>query len=469
MGVIVKTEPSFIDLLDGKFENDIKIIFHSAKDKTSLENSLKASGEIQAISISEMDQEDVKKEIASIGVEKEQEKETAILESTTQVNSVNIELPVLDQLLELFGELLIRAKQLEHRIEGKTDSETKDILFQMQSFMFNLQDIVLQMQLVPISTMFRLYPRMVRGLAQREGKRVKINLQHNDIKLDRKMLNQTGEIINHLLRNSVYHGIETEAERRSSRKPVEGNIRLETKIENNVLFITIEDDGHGIDPDKIARAAIEKGLYSGEELNEMTPEQIQNLIFKPNFSTASSANLTSGRGLGLSIVKQKVEMLGGSLSFESEVNMGTKFIIQIPITRSIIRALIIQAGAQLYSIALDDVQELYEFKTSDISVINNQEYVILTDQKDLLKIYRLNQLFKLDQPSENTPPDEYIKIVHIKKGDRNYGLVVDEFIKESEIVIKKISDGHEIKGISGAAVLDDGTVSLIIDPFSVVV
>jgi two-component system chemotaxis sensor kinase CheA len=433
-----------------------------------IESKLKNLGEIDNVHVEEIASETAKKSFETVEQEKVFERETTLLENSTQINSVNVELTILDQLLEYFGELLIKTKQTEHKMEDLARDDIKEDLYQMQNFMSSIQNIILQMQLVPLATIFRVYPRMVRTISQREGKKVNLLIQNNDVKVDRKILNQIGEILNHVIRNAVYHGIESEQIRRSNGKMTEGKIVVDTRIESNVLKIEISDDGKGINPEKIAQAAIEKGLYSQEEIEKMDEAQIINIIFESNFSTAEKADLTSGRGLGLSIVKNKVELLGGSIDIDTKIGEGTTFIIQLPISRSLIRALLIRVEDQTYAISLDDVQNLIETSIDDIRVINNQEYLILSDKKELLRIYRLNNLFKISAISENIVQKTF-KLVHIKKGDKNYALVVDEFLKESEIVIKKIDDmPKDVKGISGATILDDGTVTLIIDPFTVV-
>jgi two-component system chemotaxis sensor kinase CheA len=308
---------------------------------------------------------------------------------------------------------------------------------------------------------------MIRSIAQRENKKVRFTVQHNDVKVDRKILNEVGDILNHILRNAVSHGIERESDRIKGGKLGEGSVRVDTHIKNNVLLIEVADDGMGMDPKFIGKSAIDKGFRTKEQIEKLTDKEIVELIFEGGFSTTEVADLTSGRGLGLNIVKQKVLALGGSLNYDTEVGKGTTFKIQLPISRSLIRALLISAGEQIYSIALDDIQNLLEISPEDIKEVNGQEYFMYSDAKTMIPLYRLEKIFKLTKKAKEG--QNRLKVVHIKKGDKNFALVVDDFIRESEIVIKKIDDiPHDVKGISGAAILDDGKVSLIIDPFSVI-
>ena len=320
---------------------------------------------------------------------------------------------------------------------------------------------------------------MVRNIAQRENKRVNFEYNHHDVKIDRKILSKLGSILNHLIRNAIYHGIESESDRKKAHKNPDGIIVLDSRIENNVLFISVSDDGNGVDPDSIARKAIEKGIYTEDQIDEMEDEEIINIIFEPSFSTASEADLTSGRGLGLNIVKQMVESLAGHLRGYGMEN-GTQFSLQIPGTSYFNPCLLIRHRSDTFCIPLDDIQNLTEVSSEDIKIIGDKEYIIMTEAKQLLPLYRLSSLFHTKSYDYSDSDDnkqlhksptqrKLLRIVHIKKGSKNYALEVDEFLKETEIVIKRIDDlPTEIKGFSGAAILDDGAVSLIIDPFSLV-
>jgi two-component system chemotaxis sensor kinase CheA len=481
IGTIAKSVPDYINLLQGAFELEFSLLIQSSLPQKSIEERIYGCGEVEHVVIEEMDEDRVKESLKKEEKKKEIQREESAIESSSQISVVNIDLSVLDRLVELFGELLIKSKQLEAKVAHTTDSSTREILFMMQNYMVSLQDMILDMQLIPLSTMLRMYPRMVRSLAQRENKRVNFEYNHHDVKIDRKILSKLGTILNHLIRNAVYHGIEPESERKKQGKNSEGLIVLDSRIENNVLFISVSDDGKGVNPEIIAKKAREMGLYSQEELDDMTDEEIVNIIFQPNFSTAKEADLTSGRGLGLNIVKDLVESLGGSIEIDTAIGNGTMFTLQIPMHHTLIRALLIRLKSDIYCIPLDDIQNLMEISVDDIKIINDREYIIVPNAKQLLPLYRLSTIFRNihdynlniqnveDTSSMNSLNSKTMRVVHIKKGSKNYALEVDEFLKESEIVIKKIDDlPVEIKGISGAAILDDGAVSLIIDPFSLV-
>ncbi len=464
-GIIAQTSPELGDILQGKIEQEIQILYQSSESSKQITKRITDSGEIKEVIIDETDAETIRK--MKIEIEEEEQRSQTIqsFESSSDISSVKVDLASLDKLIELYGELLIRTKQLENKLSEFNRPDINEILFQIQSYMFKFQDVVVQIQMVPISSVFRIFPRMVRNVAKQEMKEINYVVNNHNVKVDRKILNEVGTIVNHLLRNAINHGIETVKERKLLGKQPKGSIVIETKIRNNVLYIEVNDDGRGIDPELISQAAIKKGLFTEEELSHMTDKEIINLIFLPKFSTASKITNVSGRGIGMNIVKEKVEALSGTVSLETETSVGTTFTVILPISRLLIRAILVRSGAQIFSIALDDIERLYEIPVSAIKMINSIPYIKIPGESNMIRIYYLGKLFKLENFEEN---QRTIKIVLVRRGSNMFGLIVDEFIRESEIVIKEIDDLRKgAKGISGAAILEDGSVSLIIDPFRI--
>lgn len=469
IGTIRQTFPEFYDLLEGRFDDEFSIIFQSKKHAGDVKEEILNSGELRNVDVEEISsdkamellnpKEEVREEISD-SVDKKQT-------VSTTLSNVKVSLTDLDRLMEFFGELLIRSKQLEKELEDAQNSQVNEILFEMQNYMFNLQDIVLQIQMVPISIAFRIFPRMVRSISRRQQKRVNLTINHHDVKVDRKILNDLGDILNHIIRNAVSHGIEKESVRAKEGKAIAGKIQIDTTVQNNVLNIKVQDDGRGIDLDAIRAKAFKQGIYSRSELESKTEREILEIIFEPNFSTSKVLDKISGRGLGLNIVKQKVEALGGSISVSSVLGEGSTFNIQLPLARTLIRALLVESAGQIFSIPLEDINELMDISANEITEINAQKYVFLPESNQSVRIFELNKIFQLD--SKTYKADQRLNLVHIKKGVKNFALIVDRFVKESEIVIKKIENfGRDIKGISGAAILEDGSVSLIIDAFTIV-
>lgn len=467
-GDIAQSVPPLPDILAGKIENWINIIYQSRKDEEFISHQIKSCGEIKDVKIETIPIEEVERILKTKKEENKKIQEEKEIETSTEVNSVKVNLNSLDKLVELYGELLISTKQLEKKLEEFDRPDINEILFQVQQYLFDLQDVVSKMQLVSISSVFRIFPRMVRNLSRQSKKPINFSIKDHDVKVDRKILADIGDIVNHLLRNAIDHGIESPKERKKSKKSDEATVSLETKIQNNLLVLEVKDDGGGIDTEKIKKKAIEKEMFTQNALDGMTRDQINEFIFLPEFSTADKVTNISGRGLGLNIVKEKVTALGGSIKLDTEISLGTTFKVSLPISKLLIKAILIRSGDQIFSIALEDIERLYEVDKSDISISDQTQYITMADTDERITIHNLGELFNLSVQTDISK-EKTVKIVHVKKGDKSYGLVVDEFLKESEIVIKQIDDVKgEVQGISGAAILDDGKVSLIIDPFSVI-
>ncbi|MCP4761717.1 MAG: hypothetical protein GY870_08045, partial [archaeon] len=436
-GEIAQTIPSLPDLLTGKIDDRINLIYQSKEPLEEIQRIITNCGEIKEVKISEMNGDEVREELNLEKEKKKEIQEQRDVESSTEVNSVKVSLDLLDKVVELYGELLISSKQLEKKLDEFERPDIKEVLFQMQTYMFDLQDVVMQMQLVPISSVFRIFPRMVRNLAKQSNKSVNFVIKDHDVKVDRKILADIGDITNHILRNGIDHGIESPKERKNNKKPEKANILVETKIQNNLLVMDIKDDGRGIDPEKIAKKAIEKGLYTEGEINSMSKDEIINLIFLSDFSTASKVTNISGRGLGLNIVKEKLLNLGGSVSLETMISEGTNFKIVLPISRLLIKAILVRSAEQIFSIALEDIERLYEVSMADVLVSDGEYHVPIAGENEMIQVHNLGELFNfIDIGSSQN--EKMLRIVHVKKGEKSFGLIVDEFLKESEIVIKQI-------------------------------
>lgn len=467
-GSILRSFPPISELLEGTDSDSFKFIFQSKLSKKEIRQALERTGEILSINIEDLEPEDAKKIVTEYEDDKEIEAAELDIEDTKNLEKVDVKLDLIDKQVELFGELLISSKRLESVIDSHGLNEAKEIFFQMQQYMINLQDIILKMQLVPISTVFRPFPRMIRILSRKQEKIVSLQIRHHDVKIDRKILNQIGDITNHLVRNSISHGIELPDERLDINKPQKGTIQIETQIENNVLKLVISDDGRGVDPKLIASLAVEKSIHTQTEIAAMSDEEIRNIIFSPNFSSAKSITNVSGRGLGLNIVKKKIESLNGQIEMNTKVNVGTQFKIYLPLSKTLIRALLVKSANEIYTIALDDIDRLLQIPIEEIDNDGEKFYYTYKEDETIIEIHDLGKNFNLYTHSrlENNP--KFVNVVYVKKGNKYLGLLVDSFLKESEVVIKEIDDVDVYsRGISGAAILEDGRVSLIIDPFSI--
>ncbi|MEC0149818.1 chemotaxis protein CheA, partial [Paenibacillus macerans] len=375
--------------------------------------------------------------------------------------TIRVDIDRLDVLMNLLSELLIdrsRLEQLANEVKRADLTETVEHMSRVGS---DLQNIVLKLRMVPIDTVFNRFPRMVRDLAKSLDKKIDLVIVGAETELDRTVIDEIGDPLVHLLRNAVDHGVEPVAERVAAGKPETGTVNLRAFHSGNHVFIEIEDDGHGIDRDKVLKKALKNGVVKESEAASMTDEQVYMLLFAPGFSTAEVISDISGRGVGLDVVKSKIESLSGVVSVQSKLGAGTKFSVQMPLTLSIISAMLIKVGAEKYAIPLSSIVETGLIKREQVRELHG--YTMIPYRDTHIPLMSLAQLF--DIPGFSESDEEETEIVVIRKGDRMAALAVESFIGQSEIVIKNLGKYlPAIQGVAGATILGDGQVALIIDP-----
>jgi two-component system chemotaxis sensor kinase CheA len=325
----------------------------------------------------------------------------------------------------------------------------------------DLQNVVLKLRMVPVDTVFNRFPRMVRDLAKSLDKKLDLVITGAETEMDRTVIDEIGDPLVHLLRNSVDHGIESVADRIAAGKPETGTVNLRAFHSGNNVFIEIEDDGNGINRDKVLNSAISKGILTAEQAAVMTDEEAYQVLFAPGFSTAAVISDVSGRGVGLDVVKSKITALGGNVTVHSTLGQGTNFSVQLPLTLSIIAAMMIQIGSEKYAIPLSSIVETAIVKRTQIRSVHGNKMIAFRDSH--IPLISLSQLFEV--PDFNEDEEEETEVVVIRKGDRLAALSVQDFLGQSEIVLKNLGKYlPNIQGISGATILGDGQVALIIDP-----
>ncbi|MCS7386570.1 MAG: chemotaxis protein CheA [archaeon GB-1867-005] len=378
------------------------------------------------------------------------------------VQTVRVRREDLDKLMNLVGELIISKIHLSKLVSEHKLDFLKNILDNIDRLTFDLQDLVMRIRMVPIGHIFNRFPRLVRDMARKLGKKVNFVVKGKEIEVDRTVLDEIGEPILHLLRNAIDHGIEPPEIRKRNGKPEEGVVKLIAERRRDHILIIVEDDGAGLDPEKIKMKALEKGIISEAEANVMTARQLIDLIFLPGFSTAEKVTELSGRGVGMDVVKTKIESLGGTIQIESSVGKGTKVTLKLPLTLAIVKALLIKVVNQLYAIPLSQVAEIIKVKKSELKKIGDVEAINLRGK--VLPIFRLRRLLGYPQiESEN-----YIAIV-INREPVNFGLIVDSVEGMQEIVIKSLDERlKRIDGVAGVTILGDGKVVLILDPIALI-
>ncbi len=395
---------------------------------------------------------------------------------------VRVDLAKVEALLEDVGELVVlRAAMMQiaddmkelygHWLEERRLTNTelkpmKQIMIRtaeqtatLEKVVHQLQDSVMKMRMLPVGTLFKRYPRMIRDLSAKLGKKVELRVYGEGTALDKRVIEQITDPLQHIVRNCVDHGIEAPEIRERQGKPSTGIITLSAGQEGNFVVITISDDGRGLDREAIIQKAVQNGIINGETARTMSDERVWNMVFLPGISTASSVSDTSGRGVGMDVVKNNIERLGGQISITSSPGRGTSLTLRIPLTLAIIQALLVRVGEQNMAIPLTAVQETFRIYEDDVSSIEGFEIISL--RQETLPLIRLGSVFR-GTGAESSP--EKLFVVRVKMHDIEAGLAVDRFIGQQEVVIKPLSEYlTDEPGFSGATILGDGTVALILD------
>jgi two-component system, chemotaxis family, sensor kinase CheA len=376
--------------------------------------------------------------------------------------SIRINISHLDKMMNLVGEMVISKSQLEqiaviHQIE-----ELKETLQQLDRIAVELQEAVLKTRMVPLSQIFDRYPRMARDLSLKLGKEIDFDIYGSDIEIDRMLIEEINEPLVHLLRNALDHGIEAPDKRVEAGKPRKGKVVLSARRERGYTSINVTDDGKGLDPVLIKQKAVEKGIITDEEAKSTNEEETYRLICDPRFSTAEIITDVSGRGVGMDVVKNAIESFSGRLIINSTHRVGSSFTVNLPLSIAIISSLIIKINDEIYAIPLNNITEVVPFTQSEVRSIEKREVIVLRDE--VLPLVWLEKLLGVNNNSSSDKQSANRYILRVEIGAKSVGLVVDNFIGRKEIVIKSLSGIiKRAKGFSGATILGDGSVVLILD------
>ena len=380
--------------------------------------------------------------------------------------TVRVETRRLDHVMNLVGELVLNRNRLMKLGFGleeqyETNGLVRELgitLAQLNLVTSDLQLAVMKTRMVPIRKVFSRFPRLVRDVASKLGKQVRLELAGEDTEVDKSVADELGDPLVHLVRNSMDHGLEVTEERRLKGKNTEGYVRLSAYQEGNSIVIRIEDDGRGLQVDKIASKALEKGLVSEADLSAMSPKDIMNLIFLPGFSTADQVSDLSGRGVGMDVVRTNISRMNGSLELDSEMGRGSLVTIKLPLTVAIIQALMVEVECATFAIPLASVIEAVKVTKEEIKSVNGQ--AVLNLRERILPLLDLGQTFHI--PNSKETEECYVVVVAV--GERRFGVVVDRLRAQEEVVIKSLGDYlANVKGVAGATITGDGKVVLILD------
>lgn len=492
-GDIIKTEPSVEQIEQDQFEYEFSLYYITQMQSEELKKAILNISEIEEVNVIPLTEEmlglgsneaaaatevmgnpeatletdtsstKIETTEAVPGDEKEKTVRAASKTNTAPAASktIRVDIERLDVLMNLFSELLIDRSRLEQLSNELEHTDLIETVAHMSRVSSDLQNIVLKLRMVPVDTVFNRFPRMIRDLAKSLNKKVDLVITGADTELDRTVIDEIGDPLVHLLRNAVDHGVESISTRVESGKSETGTIQLRAFHSGNHVFIEIEDDGAGIYRDKLLKIAISRGVVTEAESAEMTDQQVFQLLFAPGFSTAETISDISGRGVGLDVVKAKITSLGGNVTIHSVPGKGTNFSVQLPLTLSIISAMLIKLGSEKYAIPLSSIVETGIVKKEKIRIVHGTK--MISFREALVPYVSLAEFFNVEDYSDEE--EDEIEIVVIRKGDQLAALAIDDFIGQNEIVIKTLGKYlPNIQGISGATILGDGQVALIIDP-----
>ena len=490
LGEIAVSDPSSQDIEDEKFDFDFSMyvisaepidkLLSAAKNVSEIEDALGEAVTKQQLSgASEEEKEETKeetKEEAKPAAAKAEAKTEAKPAAAPAAGSnapkkaakpvanrtVRVDIEKLDDLMNLVSELIIAKNSLVSVTSadaGATDKSFNEEIEYLESVTTNLHESVMKVRMVPIETVVQKFPRMIRDLQKKLDKKMDLYMYGEETELDRTVVDEIGDPLMHLLRNSADHGLESNDIRLQRGKPEIGTIILNAYQDGNNVIIEVKDDGNGIDVEGVKAKAIERGTITADQAEAMSDKEIVDLLFLPSFSTAKKVTDVSGRGVGLDVVKSKIEALGGDVSVKTKLGEGSTFTIRLPLTLAIIQALMVEVGNEKYAIALGSIDTIEDIPASDIKFVQAKEVIQL--RGNVIPLIRLSNILDIESVKE---PEENLVVVVVKKGDSLAGLVVDELIGQQEIVIKSLGKYiNSSKIISGATILGNGEVALIVD------
>lgn len=475
-GELIKSVPTTEQIEDEEFELDFSWILATTDSKENIKNMILNVSEVAEVYIEDYvipeaeteSKEETKKETAKAETDaadkpKQEKKDDGDKHKKGKAKvgsrSVRVDIDKLDELMNLVSELIIAKNGLVSASGAESTQNFHEQIEYLERVTTNLHESVMKVRMVPIESVVNRFPRMIRDLNRKLNKKMELYMTGEETELDRTVIDEIGDPLMHLLRNSADHGLESNEERVRLGKPEVGSIFLDAYQDGNNVIIDVRDDGAGINIEKVRKKALEKGTITEKQAESMTDKDFVDLLFKPSFSTADKITDVSGRGVGLDVVKTKIEALGGSIIAKTVAGEGSTFTIQLPLTLAIIQALMVQVGEEKYAIPLGNINGIEDIPKNEISFVQSKEVINL--RGTVIPILRLHEILDIEESGEEA---ESLIVVVIKKGEQQVGLVIDDLLGQQETVIKSL--GKHItynKLFSGATILGDGEVALILD------
>jgi two-component system chemotaxis sensor kinase CheA len=457
-GKVVKTTPKIEDNATREIESEVKIVFLTKSSKKEIEDCAKSVCEVDQVQVDSFDVDSSKREEAKQKVKAVNKPKPTIDARTAQTVRVHFE--QLDELMNLTGELVINKIALLQTTSNLKNDGLRRLTGNIDRLTADLQDLAMQIRMVPVSQIFDRFPRLVRDLARKKGKKINLIVEGREIEVDRTVLDEIGQPLIHIIRNCVDHGIESPEERKKCGKDPTGTIMLVAKRKGEHVIIEVADDGAGIDPEKVKKSAIEKKIISEDEAEKMSREQLTNLIFLSGVSTSKTVTETSGRGVGMDVVKTKTVALGGSVNVETHIGLGTKISLRLPPTLAIVTSLLVKDSDQTFAIPTSIVSEIVRVDREKVKSLGGFSAIVVREHVlPLLHLHDLLGLKGADEP-------EYLEVlvIHGNNEDERMGLAVDSVIGQQDIMIKPLAETLvNVKGYSGFTILGNGRVIPVLD------
>ncbi len=475
LGEVIVSAPSAQDIEDERFELDFSVVIvteksleeviAAAQNVSEIEKVLGAPIEDSALHPDQPVETNQKsavqlEEVTQAQPEKKQSEKKAVGKPIVN-RTVRVDIEKLDVLMNLVSELIIAKNSLVSAsgVESKANSAFNEHIEYLESVTTNLHESVMKVRMVPIESVVTKFPRMIRDLSKKLNKKMELYMSGEETELDRTVVDEIGDPLMHLLRNSADHGLESTEERIKRGKNPTGSIFLDAYQDGNNVVIEVRDDGNGINVEGVKKKAIERGTITAEQGEQMSDKEIIDLLFLPSFSTAKVVSDISGRGVGLDVVKSKIEALSGEIEVKSKLGEGSSWIIRLPLTLAIIQALMVDVGGEKYALSLGNIQTIEDIAPSEIKSVQSREVINL--RGTVIPLIRLNEVLDIESKKS---PEENLVVVIVKKGDKLAGLVIDDLLGQLEIVIKSLGKYiNKCKIISGATILGDGEIALILD------
>ncbi|WP_088005946.1 chemotaxis protein CheA [Indiicoccus explosivorum] len=472
LGEVIKTDPSTEELEDGEFGNRFQAVLVTSGKAGEVKQAVLSVSEvkdadIQAVTAGQVKgraSAEPKKQLKSgTGSTADEHSDEQPSRQKVSNKTIRVSIDRLDHLMNLFEELVIDRGRLQSLSRDLNNQALTETVEHMSRISGDLQSVILNMRMVPVDTVFNRFPKMVRQLSRDLGKQIRLEITGAETELDRTVIDEIGDPLVHLIRNAIDHGIETPEIRNRSGKPEEGILKLRAYHSGNNVFIEIEDDGAGISKDRVLDKAVENGVVTRDQAQNLEDREVYELIMASGFSTAETISDISGRGVGLDVVKTTIEGLGGSITIDSEEGTGSVFSVRLPLTLSIIPVMLVRLGNEVYAVPISSITETMLIQDEDILMVHDRQMIDYRGR--VIPLISLHQVFGAHESENRTAQ----AVLIVQKGSKAAALSVDSFIGQQEVVLKPLGNYlTDVHAISGATILGDGKVALIVDSASLI-